>query len=110
MEFCPTCGNLLQYELPNMGCPARFFCQTCPYVCPIEKQVKIKRGVHLVKKAVEPIALGEKNVGPTTDATCPRCHHNKAAYQQMQTRSADEPMSIFYKCLNGACGHQWRED
>ncbi|GAB4861949.1 hypothetical protein Ancab_037204 [Ancistrocladus abbreviatus] len=110
MEFCPTCGNLLQYELHDMDRRARFFCRTCPYVCPIGKQVKIKRGVQLRKKEAAPIAVGgEKDVGPTTDATCPKCRHGKAAYQQMQTRSADEPMTIFYKCLNSMCGHQWRE-
>lgn len=39
MEFCPTCGNMLQYELPHMGRAARFFCPTCPYVCYLENRV-----------------------------------------------------------------------
>ena len=39
MEFCPTCGNMLQYELPYMGRPSRFYCPTCPYVCYIENRV-----------------------------------------------------------------------
>ncbi|XP_058181773.1 factor of DNA methylation 5-like [Rhododendron vialii] len=39
MEFCPTCGILLRYELPNTSCPARFFCPTCPYVCYIESKL-----------------------------------------------------------------------
>ncbi|KAJ8447299.1 hypothetical protein Cgig2_013076 [Carnegiea gigantea] len=64
MEFCPTCANLLQYE---MRIPARLFCRNCPYVCPIPEKVKIKRGVQLAKKKAAPIAVGEKNVGPTTD-------------------------------------------
>lgn len=93
-----------------MRIPARLFCRNCPYVCPIPEKVKIKRGVQLAKKKAAPIAVGEKNVGPTTDAPCPKCCHGKAAYHQMQTRSADEPMTIFYKCLNESCGHQWRED
>ncbi|TYI69446.1 hypothetical protein E1A91_D08G156300v1 [Gossypium mustelinum] len=55
MEFCPTCGNMLQYELPHMGRPSRFFCPTCPYVCHLENKVKIKRRQHLVKKEIEPV-------------------------------------------------------
>ncbi|KAL2895846.1 DNA-directed RNA polymerase III subunit RPC10 [Bienertia sinuspersici] len=107
MEFCPTCANLLQYE---MTIPAKFFCRTCPYICPIEKQVNIIRGVVLPKKEVTPIDVGEKeNVGPTTDESCPRCGHGKALYVEKQIRSADEPATIFYRCLNERCDHTWRE-
>ncbi|KNA23433.1 hypothetical protein SOVF_024790 [Spinacia oleracea] len=108
MEFCPSCANLLQYE---MRMPARFFCRSCRYICPIEKKVKIKRGVILAHKEATPVVVGEKqHVGATTDATCPKCSHGKAEFEQMQTRSADEPMTIFYKCLNQSCKHNWRED
>lgn len=41
--------------------------------------------------------------------TCPKCEHERAFFMQIQIRSADEPMSIFYKCCNDACQHQWRE-
>lgn len=41
MEFCPTCGILLQYTLPHMGHPSRFFCPTCPYICHIESKVTL---------------------------------------------------------------------
>ena len=39
--------------------------------------------------------------------TCPKCRNLKAYFMQMQTRSADEPMTIFFKCTN--CGHRWKE-
>uniref|UniRef100_A0A5B7A2G1 DNA-directed RNA polymerase subunit n=1 Tax=Davidia involucrata TaxID=16924 RepID=A0A5B7A2G1_DAVIN len=111
MEFCPSCGILLQYELPHMDRPARFFCPTCPYVCHIESKVKIKRRQRLVKKEIEPVFSKEdmKNA-PVTEATCPRCSFKKAAFHQVQMRSADEPMSTFYYCLREDCGEQWRED
>uniref|UniRef100_A0A6C0B595 TFIIS-type domain-containing protein n=1 Tax=viral metagenome TaxID=1070528 RepID=A0A6C0B595_9ZZZZ len=42
-----------------------------------------------------------------TDAyTCGRCHKKECSYYQMQTRSADEPMTTFVTCLN--CGKRWR--
>lgn len=101
MEFCPTCGMLLQYELPHMGRPSRFFCPTCPYVCEIDSKVKIKRRQHLVKKEIEPvISKDDITNAPQTDATCPNCGFGKAAFTQMQMRSADEPMSTFYRFSN----------
>ncbi|VDK28748.1 unnamed protein product [Anisakis simplex] len=28
---------------------------------------------------------------------------------QLQTRSADEPMTVFYRCANAECAHRWKE-
>ena len=39
--------------------------------------------------------------------TCKRCKKSKTRYWEMQTRSADEPMTIFIRCLN--CGKEWRQ-
>ncbi|XP_021761688.1 DNA-directed RNA polymerase III subunit RPC10-like [Chenopodium quinoa] len=107
MEFCPTCANLLQYEMTN---PARFFCRSCHYISPIERKVKIKRGVQLTNKEATPIAVGKKPVGDTTAATCPKCGHGEAEFKQFQTRSADEPMTILYKCLKEGCENIWKDD
>lgn len=47
----------------------------------------------------------------TVTAVCPTCGHKEAYFRQMQLRSADEPMTSFYKCANFAtCGHNWRGD
>jgi DNA-directed RNA polymerase III subunit RPC11 len=45
----------------------------------------------------------------STDEQCPKCCHPRAYFMQIQTRSADEPMTTFYKCCNTACGHRWRD-
>ncbi|KAL6493937.1 hypothetical protein OROGR_031846 [Orobanche gracilis] len=55
MEFCPTCANMLLYELPQMEKNARFYCRTCPYICRIDTKVKIKRHLRLVRKPIDPI-------------------------------------------------------
>ncbi|XWS76844.1 hypothetical protein CRYUN_Cryun01aG0212600 [Craigia yunnanensis] len=111
MEFCPTCGNMLQYELPHMGRSSRFFCPTCPYVCHLESKVKIKRKQHLVKKEIEPI-FNEEDMktmgGSETDATCPSCFFGRALFSQVQIRSADEPATTFYQCVK--CKNVWSED
>ncbi|KAK2161113.1 hypothetical protein LSH36_121g09042 [Paralvinella palmiformis] len=45
----------------------------------------------------------------STEETCPKCSHKRAFFMQIQTRSADEPMTTFYKCCNMQCGHRWRD-
>lgn len=38
--------------------------------------------------------------------TCGRCKKNDVLYNQLQTRSADEPMTTFCVCEH--CGHRWK--
>jgi len=38
--------------------------------------------------------------------TCHKCGQNKTTYFQLQTRSADEPMTTFVTCCN--CGAHWK--
>ena len=42
----------------------------------------------------------------TDDFTCPRCHKKKCTFYQLQTRSADEPMTTFVTCV--LCGKRWK--
>jgi transcription elongation factor S-II len=45
--------------------------------------------------------------GSATDLfRCNKCQQRKCTYFQMQTRSADEPMTSFITCLN--CGNRWK--
>lgn len=37
---------------------------------------------------------------------CPRCKSKRTTFYELQTRSADEPMTIFKSCFN--CGFRWR--
>jgi DNA-directed RNA polymerase subunit M/transcription elongation factor TFIIS len=50
----------------------------------------------------------EGNRSMATDMyECKRCHKRECTYYEMQTRSADEPATIFITCLN--CGKNWRK-
>ncbi|XP_069760984.1 DNA-directed RNA polymerase III subunit RPC10-like [Narcine bancroftii] len=53
-------------------------------------------------------AAAWENVDSTAEP-CPKCEHPRAYFMQIQTRSADEPMTTFYKCCNPGCGHRWRD-
>ena len=51
--------------------------------------------------------LYEINKEMATDQyQCGRCHKRLCTYFQLQTRSADEPMTTFVTCLN--CGKRWK--
>jgi len=50
----------------------------------------------------------EGNKAMATDQFyCKQCHKRECTYYEMQTRSADEPMTVFIRCLN--CGKEWRQ-
>jgi transcription elongation factor S-II len=42
----------------------------------------------------------------TDDFKCWKCKSKKCTYYQLQTRSADEPMTTFVTCLD--CGNRWK--
>lgn len=37
---------------------------------------------------------------------CSKCGKRQCSYRQLQTRSADEPMTTFVSCIS--CGHKWK--
>ena len=50
----------------------------------------------------------EQNIEANTDSfTCRKCRSNKCSYYQLQTRSADEPMTSFITCIT--CGNRWKQ-
>ena len=49
----------------------------------------------------------ETRMEASTDTfTCRRCKSKECTYYQMQTRSADEPMTTFVTCIN--CNNRWK--
>lgn len=59
--------------------------------------LKLRRDEHVFE---------EKPAAMTDQYKCSRCKKRETIYQELQLRSADEPMSLFITCLN--CGHRWR--
>ena len=60
-------------------------------------QDKIKRDKNKYETTIE---------AATDTFKCRKCHSNKCTYYQMQTRSADEPMTTFVTCID--CGCRWK--
>jgi DNA-directed RNA polymerase III subunit RPC11 len=127
---CPNCSNCLTIavsagtgEYPE-GVNA-FQCRTCPYQFVLDKEyyehtyMKKKQRDDVMGEDESSLPINDGKLGryPTSrelwlmcsqvPGGCPGCQSKKAYFYQLQTRSADEPPTSFYKCV--ACGKQWRE-
>jgi predicted RNA-binding Zn-ribbon protein involved in translation (DUF1610 family) len=47
MEFCPSCGTVLQIDPGTGSHRLRFFCPICPYVCAIQSKVSRRPALFL---------------------------------------------------------------
>ena len=66
----------------------------------INEEVKERKRdkIEVVDKKIE--------ILPRTKETCPKCGFEEAYFSILQTRSADEAPTRFFKCVK--CDHSWR--
>ncbi|EPX74720.1 DNA-directed RNA polymerase III complex subunit Rpc11 [Schizosaccharomyces octosporus yFS286] len=109
MQFCPTCGNHLVIAIDEEGRNA-FDCKTCPYQFPISALLYSRH--EFPQKKIDDVLGGDEafESNQQTEVACDnsKCDNNRAYFFQLQIRSADEPMSTFYRCTK--CKFQWREN
>lgn len=68
---------------------------------------ELKKEIEQIEKQNLFNAQGAKEQRAVTDRfTCGKCKQKKVSYYQMQTRSADEPLTTFCTCEN--CGNRWK--
>lgn len=68
---------------------------------------ELKKEIEQIEKQNLFKAQGAKEQRAVTDRfTCGKCKQKKVSYYQMQTRSADEPLTTFCTCEN--CGNRWK--
>ena len=60
-----------------------------------------------LKKIKDENKFSPKLEASTDDFTCSKCKSKQCTHYQLQTRSADEPMTTFVTCIN--CGNRWRQ-
>jgi len=107
VEICPKCGKVM--VLKKTSKPA-WICPKCGYEKPIGDSViytKVRKREKVSEITVIDKGEEEKVLPITTDFVCPKCGAREAYYWSVQTRSADEPMTQFFRCRK--CGHTWRE-
>ncbi|KYG44220.1 hypothetical protein M433DRAFT_155831 [Acidomyces richmondensis BFW] len=103
-------AHLPEAEQAALAGKNRFECRTCPYQMVLDKRYFERKSMPL--KAAEDV-LGGKDAWANVDVTptrCPSdtCDSQSAYFRQVQIRSADEPMTTFFKCVK--CGTDWREN
>jgi transcription elongation factor S-II len=63
--------------------------------------------VLIEQKIKRDVSKFTNNIEASTDMfTCKKCRSKKCTYYELQTRSADEPATIFVTCLD--CGKHWK--
>ena len=108
MHFCPKCGMRLVQVKGSEG--VYLTCKKCGYSELADKQ--LAKSTSANSKEYKPLiqVLGEDEEGisamPTIKILCPKCGHDTAVWWMLQTRSADEPTTQFYRCVK--CNHTWR--
>jgi DNA-directed RNA polymerase subunit M len=84
-------------------------CKKCGYCRELEKGESSKFTIKEKTAPKEKIVVIEENIDtlPKTREECPKCKNLEAYWWELQTRSADEPSTKFFRCTK--CGHTWRE-
>ena len=103
MKFCPKCEVKLKKTDSGLQC------SKCDYV----EGEKIKQPNKAIDQEEPDFSLltFEGNEGEETLSTikmdCEKCGHDEAVWWMLQTRSADEPTTQFYRCSK--CSYTWRD-
>lgn len=76
--------------------------------CMTHQEMNPKRWSQLIEMKIKrnESRYDNKAVASTDMFTCRKCKSKKCTYYEMQTRSADEPSTIFVTCLD--CGKNWK--
>ncbi len=100
MKFCPECEVRLKKSNKSSA-----ICPKCGYSESTAKETKKE-----TKEELSTLNIVEGDEGKETLSTikidCEKCGNNEAVWWMLQTRSADEPTTQFYRCTK--CSHTWR--
>ncbi|XP_030277845.1 transcription elongation factor A protein 2 isoform X2 [Sparus aurata] len=88
------CGNISPHRIASM---------TAEEMASAElKQIR----ENLTKESIREHQLSKVGGTETDMFICNKCHGKSCSYTQVQTRSADEPMTTFVLC--NSCGNRWK--
>jgi transcription factor S len=111
MKFCPKCDARLR----NRQEEKVLTCLKCGHIVASETNgttntASVIQTVSNYDYSDDPLKImdSEKPIEalPTTNMECPKCLNNMAFWWMLQTRSADEATTQFYRCTK--CSHTWR--
>lgn len=100
MRFCPDCEAKLKKQGSSLLCPK------CGYQ-ESEEGKKLKKDEEYESELDILAESEEQETLPTITKECEKCGNNEAIWWMLQTRSADEPTTQFFRCTK--CKHTWRD-
>ncbi len=110
LKFCPKCETRMKPKIEEdiIVCPKCGFTiakgNDKPKIMRESEPSSIESGSNNSLKIMD-IENGPHTL-PTTTIDCPKCTNGMAFWWMLQTRSADEPTTQFYRCTK--CGYTWR--
>ena len=111
LDFCPHCGKrLIRKKIPEFE-SHRLICSKCGYSQKIVNNYsKVKSNQKKSKISKNFVILSEKdkklNTLPTIKIKCQNCGNDTSSTWQVQTRSADEGATQFFRCTK--CNYTFR--
>ena len=133
MEFCPECGGMMlpfeeeiiiednKEDNPDVSAEAendeeevekiikRYLkCNSCGLKKDLSDDIKEEYSVEKKVESGDTVIMrgDESGLRSTVREICPKCGHDRASYELLQTRSADEAPTRFFTCEK--CHHKWR--
>lgn len=103
MKFCPACKTRLRRIEGVLVCPRCSYREDGSAQTASPKQT-VPEGTSEFNVLAEDEG---REALPTIKTDCPKCGHDEAVWWMLQTRSADEPTTQFYRCTK--CDHTWRD-
>jgi DNA-directed RNA polymerase I subunit RPA12 len=115
-NFCPECGDLLDFELIVND---MVICQKCGgemcisnitnhHIETSDEYTTSKDWVNKLKNVEDKFKVRHKLKRSVIDERCIQCGHGQMYYWTQQLRSADEGSTVFYQCVK--CGVTKKEN
>jgi transcription elongation factor S-II len=97
-------GGWLRKALRDGSLGAQRFCLMSPAEMASSERKEQDR--ILQERNLRESKAAQDNEAETDQFKCGRCHQRRTKYYQLQTRSADEPMTTYVTCVN--CNNKWK--
>ena len=97
----------LMDKMKTGDCSIRWFVNAKPWeICSDKWTDAFEAAARKTLRFSDASSMDPENM-PDGMLTCGKCKSRKTSYYEMQTRSADEPMTVFAKCH--VCGSRWKQ-
>lgn len=97
-------NNALRQSLRSCRINAEHFCKMS--AAEMASEERRRSDLALIEQNLREAKAAQDTEAETDQFRCGRCGQRRTKYYQLQTRSADEPMTTFVTCIN--CGNRWK--